>query len=206
MKVKILSRIGMYLDSPNVILLIGYLIYLAYSYKRVVGRLVVNISHQPSHYLFNFTLLPTIYNPPFKPTFRIYLLSLPPKPISIKMRFTIVGLVSLAMAVAAIPSPEGKPHANSKPDSVNVSPQCGTQIIACCSNIYFDVKKRQLDTIVAGLVGTVDGLLGTLSIGGDTKNCYNHNQGAVCQGTVACCPGNGNKVSYSLLSSFIVSY
>ncbi|KAL2698377.1 hypothetical protein AAEP93_011087 [Penicillium crustosum] len=109
------------------------------------------------------------------------------------MRFTIAGLLSLAMAVAAIPSPEGK-HATSKPGSVDVSPQCGNQIFACCSDIYISTEKRQLDTLVAGLVGTVDGLLGTLSMGGDTKNCYNHkNQGAVCQGTVACCPGNGNK-------------
>ncbi|KAJ5394676.1 uncharacterized protein N7487_012317 [Penicillium crustosum] len=105
------------------------------------------------------------------------------------MRFTIAGLLSLAMAVAAIPSPEGEACYH-----VDVSPQCGNQIFACCSDIYISTEKRQLDTLVAGLVGTVDGLLGTLSMGGDTKNCYNHkNQGAVCQGTVACCPGNGNK-------------
>ncbi|CAI7611201.1 unnamed protein product [Penicillium crustosum] len=108
------------------------------------------------------------------------------------MRFTIAGLLSLAMAVAAIPSPEGK-HADSKPGSVEVSPQCGNQIFACCSDIHIDVEKRQLDTLVAGLVGTVDGLLGTLGIGSDAQNCYNHGQGAVCKGTSACCPGNGNE-------------
>ena len=183
----------MYLDSPNVILLIGYLIYLAYSYKRMFRR-------QPTPLINHLIISSTLH---------YYLLSItyiPSKPIPIKMRFTIAGLLSLAMAVAAIPSPEGK-HATSNPGSVDVSPQCGNQIFACCSDIYISTEKRQLDTLVAGLVGTVDGLLGTLSIGGDTKNCYNHkNQGAVCQGTVACCPGNGNKVTYSLLSSFIVSY
>ncbi|KAL2697899.1 hypothetical protein AAEP93_010609 [Penicillium crustosum] len=111
------------------------------------------------------------------------------------MRFTIAGLLSLAMAVAAIPSPEGK-HADSKPGSVEVSPQCDNQILACCSDVHIDVGKRQLDTLVAGLVGTVDGLLGTLSStygGGESQKCFNHGQGAVCKGTSACCPGNGNE-------------
>ena len=117
------------------------------------------------------------------------------------MRFTIVGLLSLAMAAAAIPNPEGKPSVNSKPSSVEVSPQCGNQIFACCSDIYLEVEKRQVGELLDGVVGIVDGLVGILGTGSDAKNCYNANQGAVCKGTSACCPGNGNKVSYPLLPS-----
>ena len=113
------------------------------------------------------------------------------------MRFTIVGLLSLAMAAAAIPNPS----ANSKPGSVEVSPQCGNQIFACCSDIHLEVEKRQVGELLDGVVGIVDGLVGILGTGSDAKNCYNANQGAVCKGTSACCPGNGNKVSYPLLPS-----
>ncbi|KAJ5369347.1 uncharacterized protein N7496_009108 [Penicillium cataractarum] len=111
------------------------------------------------------------------------------------MRFTTIGLLTFAVAAAAMPGQSDPPK------SLDITQQCGSQILACCSeiNIYPggdpSVEKRQLGNLVDSLVGTVDGVLGTLGLGGGGEGlCHTHeDNGAVCKGTFACCPGNGNK-------------
>ena len=127
-----------------------------------------------------------------------------------KMQLTITSLLTLAMAVAAIPAKDSSPPMGDTDINTNPANVCGSQVFSCCNqvNIYSDAEKRAAPVGFLSLIG-LDAVIGDvkdlIASGDSNYACYDDDPSLYCQGISACCPGGGNDVT-TLLSPKAVKH